>query len=265
MKVSTKLLSAAFGIFMLGVGTIWAQDTTQRNEMLLNGVSFINTPYVAGTLDVNAEEQLVLNTDEMDCTTFVENVLAMSLAEDANMVVNEMDFADWLTKIRYRDGKINGYTSRLHYATEWVSNGVKLGFLQDITEFQSPYTLKVKLGYMTNHPTAYPLMAASTANLSGMRQIESNISGTEIHFVPKEYLPDEGFVWIQNGDIILITSNVDGLDVAHMGIAVNIDGILTLLHASSADKKVLVSRVSLREMLNRNRTWTGIRVVRMKK
>ena len=238
----------------------------QRNEMLLNAVSFINTPYGVKTLDMNNEEQLVLNTDEVDCVTLVENVLAMSLAENSQTLeVNEQDFTRWLTKIRYRNGVIDGYPSRLHYMTEWISNGIKQGFLEDITAVQSPYTLKTDIHYMTSHVNNYPKLQLSADNVAKMKQIEASITGQEVHYVPKDYLTDEGFFWIRSGDIIAITTSTPGLDVAHMGIAMNVDGTLALLHASTTDMKVEVSKVSLKEMLRRNKSWTGIRVIRMKK
>lgn len=238
----------------------------QRNEMLLNAVSFINTPYGVKTLDMNNEEQLVLNTDEVDCVTLVENVLAMSLAENSQTLeVNEQDFTRWLTKIRYRNGVIDGYPSRLHYMTEWISNGIKQGFLEDITAVQSPYTTTVNLNYMTTHVSSYPKLQLSADNVNKMKQVEASISGQEVHYVPKDYLTDEGFFWIRSGDIIAITTSTPGLDVAHMGIAINVDGTLALLHASTTDMKVEVSKVSLKEMLRRNKSWTGVRVIRMKK
>ena len=93
---------------LLFAGTTASAQNQARNEMLLNAVSFINTPYGVKTLDMNNEEQLVLNTDEVDCVTLVENVLAMSLAEDSQtMAVNEQDFTRWLTKIRYRKASSN--------------------------------------------------------------------------------------------------------------------------------------------------------------
>ena len=39
---------------------------------------FIGTPYVAGTLE-GTPEALTVNVDQMDCTTFVETVLAMAV------------------------------------------------------------------------------------------------------------------------------------------------------------------------------------------
>ena len=70
---------------------------------------------------------------------------------------------------------------------------------------------------------------------------------------------------IKNGDIIAITTNTPGLDVAHMGIAFYVNGKLSLLHASSKEKKVVISKVTLGQMLQKNKNWTGIRVLRMKK
>jgi len=260
-----KIITYLFGASLLLASTA-ALAQTQRNEMLLNAVSFINTPYGVKTLDMNNEEQLVLNTDEVDCVTLVENVLAMSLAENSQTLeVNEQDFTRWLTKIRYRNGVIDGYPSRLHYMTEWISNGIKQGFLEDITAVQSPYTLKTDIHYMTSHVNDYPKLQLSADNVAKMKQVEASITGQEVHYVPKDYLTDEGFFWIRSGDIIAITTNTPGLDVAHMGIAINVDGTLALLHASTTDMKVEVSKVSLKEMLRRNKSWTGVRVIRMKK
>lgn len=47
--------------------------------MLSNGLGFVDTPYKAGTLEVDDTEDLIINCDEVDCTTFVEYALAMAL------------------------------------------------------------------------------------------------------------------------------------------------------------------------------------------
>ena len=41
----------------------------------------LGVPYVAGTLDGDEEEQLVVLVDSLDCTTFVETVLAFCIAD----------------------------------------------------------------------------------------------------------------------------------------------------------------------------------------
>ena len=49
------------------------------NLMLWYGKEFIGTPYKAQTLEINSTEQLVVNLQAMDCTTFVETVAALTL------------------------------------------------------------------------------------------------------------------------------------------------------------------------------------------
>ena len=41
----------------------------------------LGVPYVAGTLDGNEEEELVVRLNALDCTTFVETVLAFCIAD----------------------------------------------------------------------------------------------------------------------------------------------------------------------------------------
>ena len=42
------------------------------------GLSFLDTPYVAATLENGADEKMVVNLRELDCTTFAENTLALA-------------------------------------------------------------------------------------------------------------------------------------------------------------------------------------------
>ena len=257
-----KLLLTTLGATLFTINMM-AQD--DENAMLNYGINFLDVPYVAHTLEVNDNEELVINCDEVDCTTFVEYVLAMALSPTEDGQIAEGDFAENLTKIRYRDGKIDGYPSRLHYIADWVNNGVRNGFLEDITAIKSPDTQKVELSYMSTHPQLYKQLTNSPANVERMKEIEKSLNGSTFHYLPKEKLTNEGLLWIKNGDIIAITTNTPGLDVAHLGIAFYADGKLSLLHASSTEKKVVVSKVSLAQMLNKNDKWTGIRILRMKK
>ncbi|MCI1683821.1 MAG: DUF1460 domain-containing protein [Bacteroides sp.] len=256
--------TATFLLGILCAASIGVSAQNKSNIMVSNAIKFLNTPYVAHTLEVNNNEELVINCDEVDCTTFVEYVLAMSLSPVEDGQVSEGDFAKALQQIRYRNGKIDGYTSRLHYNADWVNNGVRQGFLEDVTATNSPYMRKLSLNYMSSHPDLYRQLGTSD-NKAKIKEIEQSLSGQEIHYIPKEKLPFNGLPWIENGDIIAITTNIPGLDVSHMGIAFYVEGKLCLLNASSKDKKVEVSKIALRQMLNENSHSIGIRVLRMKK
>ena len=163
-KISILLLVAC----LVSIHTI-AQE---RNLMLANAQSFINTPYVAKTLEMGDNEELVINCDEVDCSTLVEYVLAMSLCPTQGGAMSENDFANNLKKIRYRDGKIDGYTSRLHYVSDWIENGVKNGFLEDVTEKECPYKQKLSLSYMSSNPQKYEQLAKHPENVAKMKTIE---------------------------------------------------------------------------------------------
>lgn len=234
--------------------------------MLSNGIKYLDVPYVAHTLEADGPEELVINCDEVDCTTLVEYVLAETLTPKLpDGDISESDFAANLVKIRYRNGKIDGYTSRLHYISDWIENGVRNGFLTDVTAIVTSDTEKLSVSYMSSHSQQYKQLANSPENVVRMKKIEQSLSGKEVHYLPEGKLPADGLTWIKDGDIIAITTNTPGLDVAHLGIAFYADGKLTLLHASSTEKKVVVSKVPLQKMLKDNNKWTGIRVLRMKK
>ncbi len=234
------------------------------NPMLSNAQIFIDVPYVARTLETDEEEALVINCDEVDCTTFVEYVLALSLHSTRKSDTNGSDFATYLQRIRYRDGKIDGYTSRLHYTSDWINNGVRNGLIEDVTAANSPYTQELSLSYMSTHPELYKQLANSPENVSKMAGYEKALTGQEVHWLPKDLLPATGLPWIKSGDIIALTTNIPGLDIAHLGIAIYIKDTLCLLHASSSRGKVLVDKLALSRLLDRNKKWTGIRVLRMK-
>lgn len=264
MNLRQTTLIAALGCLLCAPLSMQAQDE-EYNPVLLAGIRYLDTPYVAHTLEGNPTEELVVNCDEVDCTTFVEYVLAESLCPRmANGDISETTFGEYLQKIRYRNGEIKGYTSRLHYIAEWINNGVKQGFIEDVTATHGRQTQQLKLSYMTDHPEQYAQLAKSPADVATMKQIEKALSGYEYHYVAQEALPSRGLSWIKNGDIIAITTSTPGLDVAHLGIAMYVDGKLALLHASSKEKKVVVSSVTLSQMLKGNPSWTGIRVLRMK-
>lgn len=222
------------------------------------GKKYLGRPYVAHTLESDGEEHLIIRPRQVDCTTFVEYAMAEVLSNQKNE-----SFAGILQKIRYLNGKIDGYASRLHYASDWADNGIRHGFLENITAVRSPYTQTLSLSYMSSHPQLYAALKDSPPTVRKIKEREKALTGKEIHWIPKEHLPAQGLPYIKEGDILLITTSIAGLDVAHMGIAVYADSNLHLLHASSSKGKVVISDTPLSEMLKGNKSWTGIRVLRI--
>ncbi len=92
------------------------------------GDFFLGAPYVAKTLDQNNDERLVVNLRQFDCSTFVESVLALWLLPDN---ASFADYCNQLTAIRYRNGKCDGYCSRLHYFSDWIADNEAKSFVNN--------------------------------------------------------------------------------------------------------------------------------------
>ena len=99
-----------------------------ENRVFYFGKKFLGLPYVAHTLELGDTEHLIVNLHELDCTTFVETVVALSMCDQQD----KRTFADYcrnLEKVRFRGGKMGDYTSRLHYFTWWAEDNEQLGIV----------------------------------------------------------------------------------------------------------------------------------------
>lgn len=250
-------------LLLIVISPLYSPLLAQKGELMIkNGLGFLNTPYVAHTLERTPQEELFTDRSEVDCTTFVEDVMAMTLCGSQN-VVSESEFAHNLQKVRYRNGVLNGYTSRLHYVADWIYDNIQKGIIEDVTAIHSEDKETICLNYMSTHPDKYTHLKDSPQNVEEMAKHEERLTGQVVYWLPKNKIPHEGLTWIKDGDIIMLTTNIKGLDVSHMGLAIYQEGKLHLLHASSIKKKVIIDSDTLRDQLQKSKHVTGIRVLRM--
>lgn len=243
-------------------------DTLPVGEsMAFIGLSFVGTPYVASTLDLPGSEQVVVNLQEMDCVTFVENVLALAhFIREANPETLESDletralYKRILTRIRYRGGRVDGYPSRLHYFTDWILQNEGKGLVREVTAELGGVEDYRAVDFMSAHPEAYRQMA-NQGVFDAIRALEFDLSTRTRYRIPQDQIPTWSS-WIQDGDIIAASSTVEGLDVGHTGLALWRDGDLYLLHAPNVGGTVEVSDLPLAERIIRLESMDGIRVVR---
>lgn len=227
---------------------------------------FIGVPYVAHTLEVNDDEQLVVNTRQLDCTTLVETVTALMLCIDRGQRT-WADYVRMLTMLRYRQGVLDGYPSRLHYFSDWIRDKVQMQLVNDIQQPNPPFSAvqTVNVNYMSTHPEAYKALKANAALVSLIRQQEQSLSGLKARYIPKSAVRNTKLLRsvIKDGDIIAITCNKAGLDIAHLGFAVWRKDGLHLLNASMLHKKVVEEPMTLYRYLQKHKTFTGIRILRI--
>lgn len=241
-----------------------ADFKSDADRIMFFARSMIGIPYCGGTLDVNENESLVVRTDSVDCTTYVETVLAMYLASKIEYG-GYNDFKKALTKIRYRDGVIKGYSSRLHYFSDWVTDNEKKGILYEVTSRSNHSQRHFSINYMTKHSVLYRHLKGDSLSVNEMLRIEEKWKNYDMPYIPKEFLKTyDNNIDICNGDILALTTNIDGLDVLHLGFAIWVDGNIHLLHASSLYGRVVIDRMSLYEYLKDRKKHTGVRVIRVK-
>ena len=227
--------------------------------MLRMSESFLGIPYVGGTLEGNPTEKLVCKFDALDCTTLVESSIALAVAKTENPTFE--GYKNELTKLRYRDGIIDGYPSRLHYIYDWMYENEKRGRLEDITEKVGGVPLKKEINFMTNHANLYPALADSEV-WEKVKEQENKINSREHSYIPKTEI-QKAEPMLHDGDIVAFTSSVEGLDVNHMGVITKVGSRAYLIHASLAGKKVIISNVPLAEYVASVPKHTGMIVARL--
>lgn len=223
---------------------------------------FIGTPYVAHTLEGDSE-MLTVNLDQLDCTTFVETVAALALTTGERRG-SWRDFLYNLERIRYRNGQLDGYPSRLHYICDWIVDNVYRGNISEVTRNfpRHNYTIKT-IDFMSANRDRYPALRDSTV-LERIKNVEIGYRNHRYPYIKKSDLYDKNVkAAFKDGDIVALTSNIKNLDVTHMGIIVIRDGEPYLLHASSSLGKVVITDQPLQEFMKKNNSLTGLRVIRL--
>lgn len=227
------------------------------NEILSVAEKLMGKPYAAKTLEVEGDERLVVDFTGFDCVTFVEYCIAL---KESNR--KKQRFLDTLRNLRYRNGTINGYLSRLHYFTEWIKNAEEIGLIKDVTGELGGLKYSPEVSFMTVHPQKYPKLGDNQAQLNSLIRIERRINAYNLNYIP-DSLVSEKASQILEGDIIAIVTSIKGLDFTHVGFAKKEGGRTKFLHTSSQFGEIMVTNKPLSEYLQAHKHMKGIVVLRL--
>lgn len=256
---SVRIVSA------VGALTPMAGSGASMPEMLIACAKhYLGTPYVAGSLE-KVPERLIINAGETDCILFVEMCLATCLtARDGG---GFQEYCDNVRNLRYRDGIVDGYASRIHYTSEWIRQAERRGVLEEVTSSIGGKPFPQTFSFMSTHTDSYAQLASGDAaakkELSRIRAAEQSLSADRYWLLRKADVSAH-MEEIRDGDIICFDTAVNGLDIAHVAFAFRQNGRLTFIHASSAAGKVIINPAPLAEYLNSRRSLDGIRILRVK-
>jgi hypothetical protein len=203
---------------------------------------FLGTAYQESTLtgDQKSEEVLVINLQAVDCFTFIDYVEAMRCSSSFP------EFRESLKKIRYRGGVVS-YENRKHFFTDWSE--FNCDHVEDITETIGLHTTRVI-------HKALNLKEDGTCFLPGISPVQR-----EIKYIPSSSLDNQMVERLKTGDYIGIYSELDGLDVTHVGIFIRQGEASMLRHASSIKE---VRQVVDQDLMEYMRNRPGIIVLRPK-
>ena len=158
------------------------------NELMIKiGKLFIDVPYTANTLESPGPETCRINFDGLDCVTFYESVLVLArIFKQGKFSIydlnNEMIF------VRYREGKLTDYTSRLHYTSDWIYDNVRKGVVENITPDIGGTPLPVAVKFMSKNPDKYAALKENPKFVETIAKIENEINKRKHYFITTENL-----------------------------------------------------------------------------
>ncbi|MBP8980316.1 MAG: DUF1460 domain-containing protein [Syntrophobacterales bacterium] len=173
-----------------------------------------------------------------------------------------VSFAALLRTLRYRDGVIAGFASRLHYFSDWLGENERKGLIRNVTARLGGRPAPKVMDFMTQHRELYPPLGNADIRRE-IWEIERRLSASPRPVLTKEEIA----LWegkITPGDLVAIATHEEGLDVTHAGLAIRRGGRLHLLHASSQAGRVIISPETLAAYLEAQDNRAGIIVARLR-
>ncbi|MFN2397168.1 MAG: N-acetylmuramoyl-L-alanine amidase-like domain-containing protein [Gemmatimonadaceae bacterium] len=228
----------------------------------------LGTPYEPFTLEAYLrgggsphDEPLALSLTRFDCVTLVEACLAVARVADDRVRPSWERFGREIERMRYRGGARRGYTSRLHYFSEWITDGEKRGLLLDIGAELGGLKDARPLRFMTEHRASYPALTDDVV-FREIGVMERRLDSRTRRVVSSERIPDV-VDRIETGDVLAFATSIPGLDVTHAAFAYrDSKEILRVLHAPLSGGVVEVTNTTLSEYVAAIRRATGILVAR---
>jgi len=233
------------------------------NQVLQNvSTQFIGANYREGLLDQGETEKLFVSLTKFDCVLFVETVLAFS----KNLIAPNPSYTNFIQnveEVRYVNGKLDGYCSRLHYFSEWIRDNQSRNIVRDITADLGGIPIQKTLNFMSSNWQKYPRLKNSEANYQCILAMEKKLAA-EMRSQPLQYIPTNQirsiYPSLKAGDIIAIVTDIKGLDTTHTGLVYPIAKGTGFIHASPSGKVKIAN--DLQRYVERVDQAIGIMVAR---
>jgi hypothetical protein len=252
---------------------------------------YLHSPYILFPLGegplAEYDQMPRARLDGFDCQTYVDTILALTIAKDAK------NFRQCLDKIRYRNGEVSFITRNHFTSLDWNKNNQAQGYLQDITvSIRDEHKKSVAMYASTQIDKAgwYQKLPQSFIRVPSLSPKERALRLEALHSAGQQFKPEQivlpyiplntliqhnktanTFVLkqIPSGSIIEIVrphwklKSVIGtdLDVSHLGFVFWKNNVLYFREASSMAHEVIdIPLVDYLNELSKNPTIGGINI-----
>ena len=171
------------------------------------------------------------------------------------------DYKKEMQFVRYRGGIIDQYPSRLHYTSDYFFDNEKKSVLKNITKEIGGVLYKKKIYFMSTHADSYLQLRENPEFVKMIAAQEAEMNKRTMYHIPKSNLK-KAASQINDGDILGITTTIEGLDCTHTGIAIWQNKNLYMIHAPIPGSKVQITSIPLWEYLMKMKKDAGIMVAR---
>lgn len=230
------------------------RDLPMGELIVETGKYFLDAPYVNYTLEAREPEELIVNLRELDCVTFVETSIALAQTVKSDSASFEL-YCDNLRNLRYRQGELRDFTSRLHYFSDWIYDKQQMGIVEDYTHWLGGDVYPVHPKVMSRYPKRYRQLVNNPEFIPVMDTIEDAMSTRKMYSVPRDKASKVADK-LENG-MVIGTTTPGVMDVTHVGFLCFVDGKPHFMHASSLEKKVVITEGTLEEYLKSVKSMTG--------
>jgi hypothetical protein len=260
-QVAADSASAARIQKLLDQGKILFDQTADVDTLIrFYAAGQLGIPYVGGLLEAPPTEQLVVTLEGSDCVLFVEMTTALTLTTLSGST-NVEDAESNVRMLRYRDGTIDGYFSRLHYFGDWLQDNERKGLMNVMFQDRDTLPRLEPYHFMTTKREAYRQLATNDSLFQLMSSQEAVLNERLLRYVPTEQIPAVEQE-LQTGDIVAFVTTVDGLDVSHTAIVKRDGDRVGFWHASTTGA-VIIEPKTLYQYTADRKGLKGIIVARM--
>ena len=165
------------------------KHTSNLSERIIEvSAHFLGTPYHLGPLGEGPQGEFdqkpLISFSAVDCTTFVEETMALSLAKSLRQAKKI------LQRIRYKNGVIS-YQTRNHFpSVDWIPNNIAAGFIKDITSTVAGPDLEVASKWISKRKWYQDKKISDIQGFSKLTPQEKNVLLQKLRNIGEE-MPDE--------------------------------------------------------------------------